>query len=797
MAVPWCSGLGIAVGLVFLARGGPAAIGIRRSHLIFPSEGGPGGQVLDTEREVCRALFPPGLLRRPVPMRVAVPKPEGTYRIFVFGESAAMGDPDPAFSFGRQLEALLRDRFPGSSFEVVNTAFTAINSHAILPMARECAAHGGDLWIVYMGNNELEGPFGAGALLGPRAPPIPVVRAALAASSWRAGQAWRSMAARMKEGAAGSAGWQGMKRLVEHPVPPDDPARERVYRNFEANVVDLLKIARAAQVPVVLSTVASNLRDHSPFLSSLGMGKSREEESSIRSLVEEAARWVDQGRAGEALSLLEKRGNDRTLYAEWHFQKGRALLAAGQTNLAFSSLQKARDLDALPLRADSRINGLIRTLGRTGDGVSLVDVEGEWMAAGDGGALGGEYFFEHVHFTFEGNYGLARAVAEAVLPRLPASLRARDRGGWAEVEWTRRVLVYSRWSELSSWEQMARRISGPPFTNQSTFRATADAYRSKLEDLRAGMNAAELGHALNAAREAVEKTPSDPHLATQLARLLEAEGNIEEAVSTWRRARSLLPEALTSLYELGRLALKQGKPDESVDALREVMRRRPEAMEAGLELVRALAGGGQLPEALSLAEQWVGKASESPEAWLVLGAVRERSQRTNEAMLAYREAASRGSESARVSASLEAARVLSLSGRFGEAAEWYRRVSLAQPGNAAARLNLADALAKGGQREEATTVLRELIAIYPQHWEARYLLGIELAMQQKVKEAEAEFTEVILLKPDFARAHLNLGVALAQQQRMGEALARFQEVLRLDPKNDQARQYVKLIGELK
>ena len=46
-------------------------------------------------------FFPPGLARSPTPMKFSPDKPEGTYRIFLFGESAALGDPRPAFHPGR------------------------------------------------------------------------------------------------------------------------------------------------------------------------------------------------------------------------------------------------------------------------------------------------------------------------------------------------------------------------------------------------------------------------------------------------------------------------------------------------------------------------------------------------------------------------------------------------------------------------------------------------------------------------------------------------------------------------
>ena len=73
-----------------------------------------------------------------------------------------MGMPNPAFSFGRILEVMLHERYPGCRFEVVNTSMTAINSHAILEIARDCSSQGGDLFVIYMGNNEVVGPYGPG-----------------------------------------------------------------------------------------------------------------------------------------------------------------------------------------------------------------------------------------------------------------------------------------------------------------------------------------------------------------------------------------------------------------------------------------------------------------------------------------------------------------------------------------------------------------------------------------------------------------------------------------------------------
>ena len=122
--------------------------GLRLAHVGYPADFFlydriESRDVLVQNDQFSRRFFPRHLVRRPLSMAMSATKPADTIRIFVLGESAAMGDPDPAFSFSRILGVLLRERYPGTRFEVVNLAFTAINSHVILPIARECAQQGG------------------------------------------------------------------------------------------------------------------------------------------------------------------------------------------------------------------------------------------------------------------------------------------------------------------------------------------------------------------------------------------------------------------------------------------------------------------------------------------------------------------------------------------------------------------------------------------------------------------------------------------------------------------------------
>src|SRR5204862_6531777 len=97
------------------------------------------------------------------PFFVPDAKASNTIRIFVLGESAALGTPNPAFGFARILGVMLRAEYPDRHFEILNAAMRGINSHVILPIAKDCARREPDLFIVYMGNNELVGLHGVSA----------------------------------------------------------------------------------------------------------------------------------------------------------------------------------------------------------------------------------------------------------------------------------------------------------------------------------------------------------------------------------------------------------------------------------------------------------------------------------------------------------------------------------------------------------------------------------------------------------------------------------------------------------
>ena len=399
-------------------------------------------------------FFPKSMARAPLPLLLAKEKAPSTLRILVLGESAARGEPEPAFSFARILEVLLRDQFPDRKCEIVNTGVTAINSHAILPIARDAAPFSADYWVIYMGNNEFMGPFGPGTALGARSSRLPLLRASLALKSTRLGQTmlelWNGMTAH-----ASSASWEGLEMFVKNSLSPDDPRLEGVYRCFESNLSDILAVGRNTSAKILLCTVGVNLADGAPFASAHPSTFTPSATNGFHQDLQKAQNLLYQNQAPEALLALDQLSKMDPLYSESSFLTGRALLAAGRTSEARTWFQKACDTDALRFRADSRINALIReAAARSVGSVQLVDVEMALAKANTNGIPGDDLFLEHVHPSFQGNYEIARTLAQSIGESLPGgkSLRA-----WLNPQDAAGRLGLTDWHQLGYHRRAQRR----------------------------------------------------------------------------------------------------------------------------------------------------------------------------------------------------------------------------------------------------------------------------------------------------------------------------------------------------
>ncbi len=407
-------------------------------------------------------FFPPGMIKTPQVFAVPVEKSKRTVRIFVLGESAAMGDPEPAYAFSRYLEVMLKDRFPETNFEVINTGIVAINSHVLVTMAEGLAPYQPDMFIIYAGNNEVVGPYGPGTALASSRLSLPVIRSSIFIRSTRIGQIAARLFGRRRQ-------WQGMEMFLDKQVRADSDAMPLVYENFASNLNEIIAVAQRVGAHVVVSTVATNLKDCGPFASMHREGITPAALQNWSSLMQLGVQQEASNQYADALKSYSAAAAIDDEYAELEFRRGRSLLAIGDHADARQHFLRARDLDTLRFRADSQVNDIIRSVAKSkGPSVGLVDAEAILADRSTQGIIGNELLYEHVHLNPAGNYQLARAILPAVVDQLPKHLLdGTVNASVMSEEQCERLLALTGHDRARVDNEVAERLLRPPFTNRA------------------------------------------------------------------------------------------------------------------------------------------------------------------------------------------------------------------------------------------------------------------------------------------------------------------------------------------
>ncbi len=699
-------------------------------------------------------FFPPSLARTEMPIRFAAEKATNSYRIFLFGESAANGDPDSTYGVGRYLEVLLRERYPGTDFQVICVAITAIDSSTILPIARECAGHQGDLWLVYMGNNEMVGPFGAETSYGLRAPNRALIHTILAIKSTRIGQMVDALISHFRSASSSPKKWGGMEMFANNRLGFDDPARLRAYANFKGNLDDILHAAIKAEVPVILSTVAVNLKDCAPFASPHAANLNKDQESAWDKIYGEATNFETAGSYREALGLYQKAALIDPHFAELQFRMGECELALSNNELARKDFDLARDNDALDFRADTRINSAIKeaAANHADHGVHLLDAASSLAQRSPDGIPGLNLFYEHVHLNFAGNYLLALDFAGQVKQILPASIITHDQKDWAPEKLCDARLAVTVWDRQRVWQPIMNRVTSPPFTEQFNHADSLKVYQAKLEEAKSLMKTQTPAQARQMYEEAVAVAPDDYFLHGNFQRFLEKGGYLSAAIVEAKRCCELVPQLPGGFYYVGTLLVREGKTAEASEYFLRALAIRDDYAEAQNGLGEILANQQQPAKAI----QWFKRAIRSNpnyvEPYLNLGFLEQNEGKPDAAMV------------------------------------WYQQAAILEPGGPADYFFRANVAASRYQWDGVISCLQLVVKAKPEFWQARYQLGIQLASKGEREEALAQFQETVRLRPDFAPAHLELATTLAANGKPEQALAEFRAVLRLDPADLTAQQ---------
>jgi len=571
--------------------------------------------MLTDNQDFGRRFFPPGLVRYPHPFTMPAAKPPGTFRIFVLGESAAMGDPDVKFGMPRLLEVLLRERFPDRQFEVINAAMVAINSHAILPIARDCAQEQGDLWIIYMGNNEVIGPFGSASVFGSRAPALPLVRAGLWAKTTRLGQLLDAGQGVLRKRQSFSS-WAGMEMMAGQKVRYDAPTTARVYEHFKRNLDDILATGARAGVRILLCTVATNLKDCAPFASLHRLGLGASDLAQWQTAYDAGVTNQSQGKLVEAKAAYERAARIDDEYAELAFRRAMCCLELVQDAEAAELFRRARDLDALQFRADGRINEIIRKSAAAfaDRRVSLLDAEQLFATNSPHGSTGAGYFYEHVHLTPEGNYLLARALAERAIK----VLKLESSGSWLSESECLRQAGLTAWNRHEALEVILDRMQRPPFTDQANHAQELQRINGELARYRLATKPAQVQRDVQWVSKLAALYPADAELQWNLAALLEIAGDLTGAEAQWRGLIAMQPQAALPRINLAKVLERLGRPTEAYPLYESGLRINPEYSPARHALGLLCLKLDRVPEAIHHLELLVRQKPDSVEARLAL-----------------------------------------------------------------------------------------------------------------------------------------------------------------------------------
>ncbi len=628
----------------------------------------------------------------PVPI-VALKSPApGTLRVCLLGGSEAMGVPDASFGLARQLELMLQSRYPGHPVEVINMALPVGNSHVLREVARDLAPLRPNAVVVLTGNDEVAGPYGPAAGLGQFHRSSRIARMMVLFSRTRLSQLC---------------------------------------------IAAILRDAAAASPVVIACTVPVNLRDCAPFSTSFLEDETAAQEvrEKLRAaLAAEAA--TNRTDAARLFSDIIRR--DPT-HAEALFRAARMALRENHTAEAAALFARARDADALRLRADSRINALIRD-SAADNAVSLLDAEALFAIRSPQGIPGRELFLDHVHFTFEATHLLASALLDRM--EFLRAFEPEPAGSIPSPEAMASELLYTPWGRAAELDSLIGQYLRPPHRRQLDNAETL--VRLKDEQLqwqaRVAAISPENTRAIFARRQA--SRPADAWIAARAAWYLL---NADDPVRAEAAAKTALAHWPHRFDIRALLAYTHARVDADVDGDIALIRG-PDGADSGYyDINLAIAIGRELLEKkrVDVAKPWFEHALRrdpwNSEAAIGLAEVLHRQDRRAEAIETLQAAIERNPDNPLLWENI--ASIYCLVGDWETANECFRKSEEIAPYRYERLLKWADALVRLKQYARARRPINNYVAAMPEDPEGLALQAQVLANLAAKGEPAAEEDE--------------------------------------------------------
>ena len=556
-----------------------------------------GGTVCVDNGRFLYQFYSPGTNLRPNPFRLVTPKPAGTVRVVVLGESAAMGTPDPAYGLSRFLQAMMLRQFPGKRIEVVNAAVRGINSHIIRAIASDCARLEPDLYVVYMGNNEAVGLHAPGPGSGFLIRHLSLLRAIQAARSSRIGQVL-APAVRKWSSAPGLVEEQDADFFRKHRLAADDPRRVAVFENFERNLQDILESCTRCGAKVLLATVPVNEADCPPLGSLHREGLTADQAAAWERSFDDGVRLAKECKFEEASRSFQAALALDDHYAELHFRLAQCDVAQARWDAARDHFSAARDWDAMPFRAGTASNRIVKDLAAAWRerGVMLADVAAgvARSALSPHGIPGDALFYDHVHTTFAGTHLVASELMPGICEALGSSVgAARLAGKLPSVRECAGLLGYGVVAEAQARAAMIKMMAAPPFTEQFDHAERQARTQEALKASFGGLSQKDVDDALNGLKAvSAAAAAKDWHALFNLARLHMTFGKPALALEHYDGAFRLMPHYLPGRLGLANALFAVGRVTEAERLVEEALTEDPKSRDALAAMAQIRGNGG-------------------------------------------------------------------------------------------------------------------------------------------------------------------------------------------------------------
>ncbi len=269
----------------------------------------------------------------------------------------------------------------------------------------------------------------------------------------------------------------------------------------------------------------------------------------------------------------------------------------------------------------------------------------------------------------------------------------------------------------------------------------------------------------------------DPIELFKRGNALQAEGRLDEAVASYRRALERKPDYASAHGNLGVLLQRRGLLREAVDCYRRALSFAPHDPDLHYNLACALRDQGAFAEAVDGYRQAIAIRPGHVSAHVNLGNTLGAAGDLDGAVASYRAALSLVPDSVDAHYNLGVTR--QLQGEPEAAIACYRRVIAIKPDHVLAQYNMGKAFAELAQWDTAVDWFRSSVAAAPHFAEARNSLGNTLQALGRPEEAIDCYRKAIESNPGDARAYNNLGNALNEMGQFDAALDCYRRALEL------------------